>query len=423
MSSAPDMKNRAVLEDLLVLDLTDEKGLYVGKLLADMGAHVIKVEAPGGDPARHIGPFYEDRADPAGSLYWWYHNTSKKSITLDIRDSRGQRLFKQLALDADVVLESFSPGYLASLGLDYPALSSSNPKLVYTSLSGFGQSGPHRDYKTSDLVAMALGGPMASCGYDDLPGSPPIRADGWAGYLTGCHYAAVSTMAAVFSRDMTGQGQHVDVSLHEALACTTEAAMPWYMYRRQVPQRQTGRHHSVVPTPPAIFPARDGGLIHVFGTPPQTVDRWVGLLAWMKEQGIGDELQTPEYRELVNTRARSGELVSNLFRRIGELVGSMTADAVYRRAQSIGLPWGIVRSPEETLQDPHLWDRSFFIEVEHPELGRSIVYPGAPYVFSETPWRLARRAPLPGEDNEDVYLRRLGLSAEELASMKQEGIV
>lgn len=423
MNPSVDSHQSAALEDLLVLDLTDEKGLYVGRLLADMGAQVVRVEPPDGDPARGIGPFYQDVPDPTNSLFYWYHNASKKSITLNHADIRGRELLKRLAQRADVLLESFAPGFLGPLGLGYAALSQLNPRLIFTSLTGFGQTGPYRDYKTSDLVAMALGGPMASCGYDDVPGSPPIRCDGWAGYLTGCHYAAVCTLAAIFYRDLSGYGQHVDVSLHEALACTTEAAMPWYLYRKRVPHRQTGRHHSVDPTPPSIYAAADGGLINVFGVPPQTMNRWSGLLTWMEENGVGQELQRNEYRDLVYTRPRSGELVEALFRCIGELIARLPADEVYRRAQAIGLPWGIIRSPEETLEDPHLWDRGFFIEVEHPEKGRSFVYPGAPYIFSETPWRVRRRAPLPGEDNQEVFLEWLGISPQELERLKEEGVV
>ncbi|MCL0044201.1 CoA transferase [Dehalococcoidia bacterium] len=417
------LEQDSALGDLLVLDLTDEKGLYAGKLLADMGGLVIKIEPPGADLARHIGPFYQDTNDPKNSLFYWYHNTSKKSITLDIHTTRGQELLKRLARHADVLLESSPYGYLAALGLDYQTLSQVNPALIFTSLTGFGQTGPYRDYVTSDLVAMAMGGPMASCGYDDIPGTPPIRCDGWAGYLTGCHYAAVSTMAAIFCRDITGHGQHLDVSLHEALSCTTEAAMPWYIYQKQVPFRQTGRHHSVDHTPPAIYWSSDGKLIHVFGTPPQTIDRWVGLLAWMEEYDIGQELHDVEYKALVNTRSRSGELIENLFLRVRELIARMPGDAVYRRAQSIGLPWGIVRSPDETLGDPHLWDRGFFVEVEHPELDDKFVYPGAPYIFSGTPWKITRRAPFPGEDNEEIYINGLGLSSEELELLKEDGVV
>ncbi|MEE8442670.1 MAG: CoA transferase [Dehalococcoidia bacterium] len=423
MNPSIDARQSAALEDLVVLDLTDEKGLYVGKLLADMGARVVRIEPPAGDPARSIGPFYRDIPDPTNSLFYWYHNANKKSITLNLTEARGRDLLKRLIPTADVLLESFPPGFLGSLGLDYAALSQLNPKLIFTSFTGFGQTGPYRDFKTSDLVAMALGGPMASCGYDDVPGSPPVHCDGWAGYLTGCHYAAVSTLAALYYRDMSGFGQHVDVSLHEALACTTEAAMPWYLYREQVPKRQTGRHHSVVPTPLSIYAAADGGLVNVFGVPPQTMKRWTGLLTWMEENDIGDELKGDEFRDLVFTRPRSGELVEVLYRCIGELVSKLPADEVYRRAQAIGLPWGIIRSPEETIEDPHLWDRGFFIEVEHPEKGESFVYPGAPYIFSETPWRMHRRAPLSGEDNQEIYAGWLGLSPQELAQLKEAGVV
>lgn len=411
------------LNDLTVLDLTDEKGMYVGKLLADMGANVIKVEPPGGDSARAIGPFLHDQSQNSRSLFYWYHNTSKRSITLNLESETGVALFRQLTKEANVVLESHAPGVMESMGVAYPALSEVNPRLIMTSITGFGQTGPYKDYKTSDIVALAMAGIMASCGYDDIRDSPPIRPDGMAGYLTGCHYAAVSTLAAVYYRDFTGVGQHIDVSIHEALSCTTEAAMPWYFYHKKVVQRQTGRHHSVTSTPPAIYRASDGGLIHVFGTPPQTMNRWVGLLAWFKERAIGPELQSPEYRELVGARGRSPDLVANLFVRVGELIAGQTAAQVYQRAQEIGLPWGLVRSPEQSLEDSHLWDRGFFVDVPHPEEGRSYTYPGAPYVFSKTPWGIGKRAPLVGEDNDYIYTTRLGLSEADLRRLNSDGVI
>ena len=176
----------------------------MGKLLGDMGARVIKVEPPTGDPARRVGPFRDDRPDPEQSLYFWTYHTSKESVTLDIGSEAGHRIVRPLVERADVLLESFDPGYMESQGLAYPQLSDINPALIMTSLTGFGQTGPYRDYKTSDLVAMAMGGIMSSCGYDDVPGSPPIRPTDGHGYHTGSHYGVIGTLMAVLHRDMDG---------------------------------------------------------------------------------------------------------------------------------------------------------------------------------------------------------------------------
>ena len=163
------------LEDLVVIDLTDEKGMYMGKMMADMGARVTIVEPPSGHPARHIGPFYQDKPDPNNSLLFWYHSTNKESVTLDITTGRGAQILREMVKKADVLLESFQPGYLESLGLGYEELSKINPRLVMTSLSPFGQTGPYRDMKASDLVSMAMGGIMASCGYDHIEDAPANR--------------------------------------------------------------------------------------------------------------------------------------------------------------------------------------------------------------------------------------------------------
>ena len=237
------------LADLTVLDLCDVKGQLMGKLLAEMGARVIKVEPPGDDAARQVGPFRDDAPDKNQSLYFWIYNAAKESITLDLREEAGQRIIKRLVEKADVVLESSDPGYLESLGLGYPQLNAINPSLVMTSLTGFGQTGPYRDYQTSDLVAMAMGGIMHSCGYDDVPGSPPIRPGQGHGYHIGAHYGLIGTLMALVYRDMTGEGQYVDASIHEACSCTTEAAVPQYIYMQNVVTRQTALHHGATPTP------------------------------------------------------------------------------------------------------------------------------------------------------------------------------
>lgn len=428
------MPDQGPVTDLFVLDLTDEKGQLMGKLMADMGARVLKVEPPEGDAARRIGPFAGETAKDASatekslplherSLYWWQFNTSKEGVTLNLEHPAGQSLFKRLAERADVILESYPPGYLDSLGLGHKALSALNPRLIMTSLTGFGQTGPHKDFLTSDLISLAMGGQMASNGYDDVPGAPPIRGGGYQGYATGCHWGVIGTLVALYHRDFTGRGQYVDASLHEALAGTTEGAMPSYIYFGRPPMRQTGRHAAMNQTARTQWPARDGKYVNTFSV-PRNVASWRALIEWMAELGIGKELaEDPKYREAFVNGARGTPEIERIWNLIGQLVAAQTAEEAYEGGQRRGFAWGAVRSPEETLQDPHLWDRGMFVEVEHPEIGKKYIYPGAPYPLSRTKWRIRKRAPLLGEDNEAVFLSELGLTREQLAMLREMRVV
>lgn len=409
------------LADLTVLDLCDEKGQFIGKLLGDMGARIIKVEPPAGARARSIGPFLDDQVDPEYSLYFWINNASKEGITLNLEAGDGQRIFRSLVKGADAVLESFDPGYLESLGLGYPALSSDHPGLIMTSLTGFGQDGPYRDYKTSDLVALAMGGVMHSCGYDDVPGAPPIRPSGGHGYMIGAHYATIGTLMALNWRDMTGEGQHVDASIHEACSCTTEAAMPTYIYTGEVVRRQTARHHGTNQTPKTLCPTSDGRFVNVFAV-FTSLNAWRTLVNWMDSEGMAEDLTDEKYLDMAAMRTRSGPEVSHAYDVLRRFIERHTAEEIYRGSQERRFPWGIVRSPDETLDDPHLWERGFFAEIEHPELGRSFVYPGRPYVFSKTPWR-SHRAPLLGEHNQNVYAGELGISGPEMERLASTGVI
>jgi crotonobetainyl-CoA:carnitine CoA-transferase CaiB-like acyl-CoA transferase len=263
---------------------------------------------------------------------------------------------------------------------------------------------------------------MASCGYDDLPDSPPIRGNGGQGFHTGAHYAAIGTLMAVYHRDITGEGQYVDASIHEACACTTEAAMPQYMYLKNVVRRQTGRHASVSPTPAWQYLCTDGRYVCAFGL-PRTVSSYLKLLELMEAKGVAGNLGEDRYREAIASGDRTGPESQEIMAGIGRFIEAQTADEAYHAGQQIGLPWGLIRAPEETLDDPHLHDRGFFVEVEHPEMGRSYTYTGTPYIFSESPWRIRRRAPLLGEDNRAVYEDELGLSKEELVELYETGAI
>ncbi|MCK4722097.1 MAG: CoA transferase, partial [Dehalococcoidia bacterium] len=196
----------ALLGDIRVLDLADAKGVYCTKLLADLGADVIKIERPGGDPMRNIGPFFHDEPDPEKSLYWFHFNTSKRSITLNLETADGREVLKKLAKTADVMVETFSPGHLEQIGLGYQTLRELNPRLILTSITPFGQTGPYRDFEGSDMIAQAVGGLMYLPGF---PEDPPCRIYGSQAYHSASVQAAVGTMIALYARELTGEGQQV----------------------------------------------------------------------------------------------------------------------------------------------------------------------------------------------------------------------
>ena len=262
---------------------------------------------------------------------------------------------------------------------------------------------------------------MHSCGYDDVPGSPPIRPSAGHGYHIGAHYGLIGTLMAVVYRDMAGEGQYVDASIHEACSCTTEAAMPQYIYMKNLVRRQTGRHHAPTPTPKTLSPTKDGKLVNLFAL-ATSINAWRTMVSWLDEKGMAEDLNDDKYRDTVMQRVRSGPEVDHINQVLRKFIAQQDAEESYREAQTRRFAWGVIRSPEETLDDQHLWDRDLFEEIEHPELGRSFVYPGRPYVFNKTPWHTGR-APLLGEHNRPVYVDELGLSEREYARLQRDGVI
>ncbi len=410
------------LAGLRILDLADETGQFCGKLLGDLGADVVKIEPPGGEPSRHIGPFLNDIPHRERSLSFWYYNTSKRSITLNLQTADGRQLFGRLAATSDVILETFRPGFLAPLGLDYESLRAQNPRLIMCALTPFGQTGPWRDYLSSDLLHMAAGGEMASSGYDgaDVPSAPPIAPGGGNAWHTSCHFAYMAIMAALVFRTASGQGQYIDASIHEACALTTEAAIANYIYRGEVVRRQTGRHHAAGPTPRTQFRAKDGRYVCALVAGrlnPKFVRELADLLG---SYGMAGDLTDPKYQDPAVIAASTSHIIDDL---VANFIASLPAEEVYHAAQGRGFTWGAVRAPEQLLDDVHLHDRGFWKEVEHPELGRSFVYPGEAAIYNGSPWRISRRAPLIGEHNTEIFCDELGLSRAELSVLAENRVI
>jgi benzylsuccinate CoA-transferase BbsE subunit len=410
------------LAGLRVLELANETGQFCGKLLGDLGADVVKIEPPGGEPCRRIGPFLDDVPHPERSLSFWYYNTSKRAITLNLETADGRALFRRLAVGADVLLETFRPGYLAALGLDHAALQPQNAALVTCSLTPFGQTGPWRDYLSSDLLHLAAGGEMASSGYDeaDAPEAPPIAPGGGNAWHTGCHYAYMAVMAALVHRTVSGQGQYIDVSIHDACSLTTEAQIANYIYRGEVLRRQTGRHHAAAPTPRTQFRAGDGNYVCAL-VGGRLNPKYVGELAdLLGAYGMAGDLKDPKYRDPAVIAANTAHIIDDL---VANFIASRPAEEIYHAAQERGFTWGAVRAPEQLVDDPHLHDRGFWKQVAHPELGREFTYPGEAAIYNGAPWRISRRPPLIGEHNTEIFCDELGLSRGALAVLAENGVV
>jgi crotonobetainyl-CoA:carnitine CoA-transferase CaiB-like acyl-CoA transferase len=414
--------HRGPLVGLRVLELADEKGQFCGKLMADLGADVIKIESPGGQSTRSVGPFLDDIPHRERSLSFWHYNTSKRGITLNLETPPGGELFRRLVAKADILLETYPPGHLPELGLGYAELSPLNPRLIMCSLTPFGQTGPWRHYQTSDLLQLAAGGQMGCCGYDpeDVPNAPPIAPDGGNAWHIASHFAYIAIMAAVCYRDVTGEGQYIDASVHEACALTTEAAVPTYIYTGQVVRRHTGRAAAAEKTEPTQYITRDGAWLNTtrsgFNLTPARLRR---LAEWMDKYSLAQDLLDEKYQSTTAIQAN----VSHIAAVLETFLASIPLEEAWHGGQALGLPWGAIRSMDEIIEDQHLQDRGFFVEVSHPELGRSFIYPGPAARYSQSPWHISRRAPLIGEHNAEIFCDELGLSKAELVVLAESGVV
>ena len=403
------------LRGVRVVELAAAPIAWAGKLLADMGADVILVEPPGGDPARTYPPFAQDEpgsAEDSRSLYWWHYHTSKRGVVIDLESAAGRARFRALAATADVLLEAEPPRRLAALGVDYEQLAAAHPGLVHIAVTPYGRDDAKSELPHTDLTLMAAGGPPWSCGYDDHS-LPPIRGPLQA-HHTASHFAVLSALTALLHRDASGEGQFIDVSITAALNVTTEAASHSWLVARQTVQRQTGRHAAVAPTRETQERCADGRYANT-GVPPRKPSEFAALNAWLTELGLRDELPEAVFLELgANwqgpfdlSRLGSDDEITAVFgagREALRLIASkLPAQDFFLGCQRAGLAVGVVNSPEEAFEDAHFQARGFPVHVRHEELGREVIYPGAPYRFGASPWAISRRAPKLGEHNDEVF--------------------
>ena len=375
------------LDGVRVLELAGAEGEYCGKLLADFGAEVIKVEPPGGSPSRLEPPFKDDRPGPDRSLPFLYFNANKKSVTADLGSGAGRERVRHLARTADVLLESAAPGTLAAMGLGYEDLRAANPRLVYASVTAFGQTGPYSRYRWSGLVAFAMGGLMYVSG---KPSAPPVNAPGAQAFLVGSAHAALAILMALWHVRQGGAGQHVDVSMMDCLA-----AMENLVSRSAstgVHPRRDGTQHRFA-APGTIYRCRDG-YVHIFVTNSQP-GAWGRFVDWL---GLPEALTGHEFDDPVYRRAHVAEVDRVVS---GVLVG-LPKEKVYEELQDRHIPCAPVNTPLEYVRDRHVDSRGFVVDTVHPRLG-PMEFPGRAYKTDN--WRFRHHAPAVGEHEGESFHR------------------
>jgi crotonobetainyl-CoA:carnitine CoA-transferase CaiB-like acyl-CoA transferase len=386
-----------MLDGYTVLDLTDLKGQFTGRLLADLGMQVIKIEPPGGDHVRRLGPFKGDEPGIERSLRFAFLNGGKRSVTLDLEDAAGRDLLLDLVQTVDVLVESFPPTYMARLGLSKEVLRERNPRLVMASLTGFGQTGPYSGYLAPDIVGLAMGGLMYISGE---PGSPPVKAPETQSYYYSSVFTALGILLALLRRDQTGQGDYLDVSVQECIA-TQEHMIREAAFDGVAITRNGSQHKHAAPA--NIFPCSDGH-VYLFVLGPRDWERFLSL--WPDHPV---ELDAPELRSPSNRRAQV-DLVN-------PHVESFTLR--YRKAeltallQENGVPCLPVNAPHEFLAEEQIRGRDFLGAIESDSLGR-FDWPAFPMVVDGARLPPAGPPPRLGADDAAFLEGLLGMQAAEL---------
>ena len=399
------------LSGIKVLDLTWHiSGPYCTKMFADYGADVLKIERPGGgDPARAMGPFLGDDPHPEKSLLFSHLNLNKRGITLNLKSATGKKMFKELVRDADILVESFSPGVMKRFGLDYETLKGINPKLVMTSISNFGQTGPYRDYKASELVLMGIGADQISHG---IPDREPLKKGGNAIQYNAGIVAAGATISGYWFAMMEEIGQHIDVSMQETQAGTTDYRSYNLLCNAYSGEAAMGRQDPRMLfrdiTPSGVFPCKDGFVRAAGGI--MFWDRFVKLFP-----EVGEKYQYPfdvlnlDYKPEVDAMWYSW-------------CADRTKQEIMETCQAAKYFCTAINTPMDAVESPQFAERGYWVEVAHPVSGKQI-YPGDPFTMTETPWRVTRPAPTLGQHNAEVYCDQLGYAREDLVRLREAGAI
>lgn len=416
----------ALMAGYRMLDLSDERGMLCGKIFADMGAEVIKVEPPGGDPARTLPPFYKDDVDPEKSLFWFAYNTGKKSVTLNLNTADGRAVFQGLVKVSDFVVEAFPVGYLDSLGLGYEALSRLNPRVILTSLTPFGDREPGRSQQADDLVLWATGGMMAIMGERDRS---PVRMNLLQSYFHASAEAAAGTMTAHYPRELTGEGQHVVVNMQACIVWTLMNEQAYPMLHGNSVQRNGVFVGSEGMRQRTVFPCKDGYITLLLAGGPLAFSLRA-LIKWMEEKGMAPQWMVEKdwsmWGPATFMNAKGEEVQKEIYvieSAVTDFLMTMTKAEIYAGA----LKRRILLAPVSTVADitasEQLAARDFFVPISHEDLTATIRYPGPFAKLSVTPLNVAGRAPHLGEHNSAIYSGLLGYSNEKLITLRAVGAI
>ncbi len=407
-----------LLSGLRILDVTNYlSGPFASVLLAGLGAEVIKVERPGlGDPCRRNPPFvhsekvsFDQQDDGDLSLIFLKRNRNKKSITLNLQSEKGRGIFKELAQKVDVVLENFTPGVMGRLGLGYEVLKENNQRLIYCSISGFGQTGPYSDLQAYDLVVQAMSGVMAITGEEN---GGPLRAGFLVGDQGSALFAIIGILSAYIARQRTGKGTAIDISMQD---CLFSMIMddPWELFLAQgMPVRTGNRVPRLAPF--NVYPSKDGYVVICTASD----DQWINLLRAMDREDLAED---PKFRRSAS-RVKNVNEVEALIRDWLKEKISQTAIEILRRNQ---VPCSPVLEIQDVLQDPHLKHRKMIVDLPHPVYGQvcDACAAGFPIKCSEVDLQYDNPAPLLGQDNEEIYGQFLKFDGAKLAQLKKEGVI
>jgi crotonobetainyl-CoA:carnitine CoA-transferase CaiB-like acyl-CoA transferase len=407
-----------------VLDLTTERGLMCGQILGDLGADVIKIEPPGGSSVRSLAPFFADQPGPERSVYWWAYNRNKRGITLALETDAGRDLMRQLARQADFVIESDDPGAMARRGLGYHDLDAVNPALVYVSITPFGQDGPKASYADSDLIVMAASGVLILYGDEDRP---PLRMSVPQAYLHACADGAGAALIAYYDRLHSGLGQQVDVAAQESLTLAQQSTLLAATLGADETRRMSGGVKMGPIRVPLVWEAKDGLVtcVFLFGSALGVFTR--KLMNYICEQGFCDEATRDKDwiaygdmllkgREPFEEYERAKTIVANFLR-------SMTKAESFELARLHGFLIAPLATIDDVLTNPQFIAREYWQTVEDRELGLKLTYPGPFARMSETPIEYRRRPPRIGEHNREIFVGDLGLSEREFGDLTRLGII
>jgi len=410
------------LDGYRILDLTTEPGFLAGKLLGDLGADVIKIEPPGGDPARRRPPFVGDLADPERSVLWLALNTSKRGVTLALDRPRGRELFGELCRTADAVIESAGPAHpdaLPQRGLSFDHLHAINPRLVLCSLSPFGQTGPYHRYRASDLTAVATGGNLYPTGNPDRA---PVRCALPVSYYHAGIEAAVAVVFALWGRETTGQGQHVDVSMQEAMVMPNMTTPAQFPLTGSKGNRTGGGFRGGQAVFRELWPCKDGYVSFALRGGPARIPGIVALVRYMDEHGMAPAHLTARDWTQYNHNSISQAEVDEIEAALAAFFRTQTMAELFAAACARNLLLAPANTARQTVASEQLVAREFFVEIDHPHLGVRLTYPGGFARSNRSRIGVRRPAPRLGEHNGEVYTP-LGLDAAQLAELGAAGVV